>query len=99
MYHFRRCRRLNILHASLNQIKTPLSFKDLRELEFVCNPDCDSYTLRLEGISDVTSLKLKKLKEEDSKFLRSFRLSLPKLKELHLEFVNKYDMAVNKDLI
>lgn len=47
----------------------------------------------------MTSLKLKKLKEEDTKFLKSLRQSLPKLKELHLEFVNKYDMAINKDLI
>ena len=63
MYHFRKCRRLSIHNASLNQIKTPLSFRDLKELEFECNPDCDSSTLRFEGLSQLTSLKLRKLKE------------------------------------
>lgn len=47
MYHFRHCRKLTIFNASLTQIKTPLLFKDLKELDFICNPDCDSYTLRL----------------------------------------------------
>ena len=99
IYHFRKCRKLTILNAGLNQIKTPLSFRNLRELDFICNPDCESYTLRLEGFSEVTSLKLKKLKEEDARFLKSLRTNLPKLKELHLEFVNKFDMGINKDLV
>lgn len=51
MYHFRKCRKLTILNATLNQIRTPLSFKDLRELDFICNPDSESYSLRLDGLS------------------------------------------------
>lgn len=104
MYHFKKCNSLTILSANINHFKSVLQFGRLRTLELVCNADVEAFVnLRADTVAtyeapNITSFSIKKLKEEDSKFLKILRGLLPNLRELNVEFVNKYDLGNNKEL-
>lgn len=102
LYNFKKCRSLAIHNLNLNHIRSPLQFSRLRHLEVVCNNECENYQHIKDAAysieSQITSFSIKKLKEEDAKFLRNIRAMFPHLRELQVELCNKYDVANNKDI-
>lgn len=85
MYNFKKCRSLSIYNININHIRSPIQFSRLRKLEVVCNAECEVYqhlkSEMLSGMdSQITSFSIKKLREEDVKFLKSVRLLFPHLR-------------------
>ena len=99
MYHLKDVEALVIENAHMNQIRSPLTFKNLKELEFNCNTESDCPTLRIDNVnSKLESLSIRKMKDEDMKNLKSIIQFSPHLREINFEINNKYDLSFNKDL-
>ena len=72
MYHLKDVETLVVENAHMNQIRSPLTFKNLRELEFNCNTESDSSPLRIDNVTaKLESLTIRKMKDEDVKNLKS----------------------------
>ena len=52
VYHLKDVEILSIENAHMNQIRSPLTFRNLRELEFNCNNESDPITLRIDDVTD-----------------------------------------------
>lgn len=51
VYHLRDVEMLSIENAHMNQIRSPLAFRNLREIEFNCNTESEPSTLRIDSVT------------------------------------------------
>lgn len=101
IHHFRNCRHLFIDNGSLSHLKTPLTFRRLKSLEFCFTTDMESSpNTKIDNVNgELTSLTFRKFREEDTKLLKTIALNCKQLKKIHIEFANKIDLFNYKDLL
>lgn len=85
IYHFRDCQRLFIENGNINHLRTPLSFRNLKSLEFNFNLEAEPQNIKLELCTEqLKELTLRRFREEDLKLLKQITAPCLELQKLHL---------------